>query len=99
MKTPLEKFIEIITLKEKESEIYLMPTIDKKDINKLIKEEKHLLAQRELNLSRVTRVEVIDENGRSYVNWKPINVVELSVQDNGKTAKVFINKQIKTKKL
>lgn len=41
-------------------------------------------------MDKVTRVEVIDENGRSYVNWKPTNKVELSIQDNGRTLKVFI---------
>jgi hypothetical protein len=43
----------------------------------------------------VTRVEVIDENGRSYVNWKPNNQVELSIQDGGKTIKIFISQQDK----
>jgi hypothetical protein len=42
-------------------------------------------------LEKVNRVEVIDQNGRSYVNWKPTNKTELSLQDNGKTLKVFIS--------
>jgi len=42
-------------------------------------------------LSKVNRVEVIDEKGRSYVNWKPTNRTELQLQDNGKTLKVFIS--------
>jgi hypothetical protein len=41
-------------------------------------------------MSGITRVEVIDENGRSYVNWKPNNKVKLSIQDNDKTLKIFI---------
>lgn len=41
-------------------------------------------------LKKVTRVEVIDENGRSYVNWKPTNTVEIKLQDDGRTLKVFI---------
>ena len=41
-------------------------------------------------MEKVTRVEVIDENGRSYVNWKENNVVEFSYQDDGKTLKIFI---------
>ena len=44
--------------------------------------------------SKVTRFEVIDENGRVYSKWN-CNV-ELSYQDDGKTLKVFIkpiNKQ------
>lgn len=43
------------------------------------------------DLPNCTRVEVIDEKGRSYVNWKPTNKVRLSVQDDGKTAKIFID--------
>ena len=43
------------------------------------------------NLPNCTRVEVIDQNGRSYVNWKPTNKVRLSMQDDGKTAKIFID--------
>ena len=42
-------------------------------------------------LEGVNRVEVIDQNGRSYVNWKPTNKTELSLQDGGKTLKVFIS--------
>ena len=41
---------------------------------------------------KVTRVEVIDENGRSYVNWDDNNKVELSFQDNERTLKVFISR-------
>ena len=42
-------------------------------------------------LEKVNRVEVIDQNGRSYVNWEPTNKTELSLQDDGKTLKVFIS--------
>lgn len=46
------------------------------------------------NISKITRFEVIDENGRAYTkhNCK----IELSYQDDGRTLKVFIkplNKQ------
>ena len=43
-----------------------------------------------VDLSKVNRVEVIDEKGRSYVNWKPTNKTSISMQDDGKTLKVFI---------
>lgn len=46
-----------------------------------------------ISLPKCTRVEVIDENGRSYINWNEDNRVELSVQDDGKTLKVFITKR------
>jgi hypothetical protein len=39
---------------------------------------------------KVTRVEVIDQYGRSYVAWDDNNKVELSLQDDGRTLKVFI---------
>lgn len=42
-------------------------------------------------LEKVNRVEVIDQKGRSYVNWKPTNKIELSLQDDGRTLKVFIS--------
>jgi hypothetical protein len=42
-------------------------------------------------LEKVNRVEVIDQKGRSYVNWKPTNKTEFSLQDDGKTLKVFIS--------
>lgn len=45
-----------------------------------------------LPTAMINRVEVIDENGRSYVNWKPTNRTELQVQDNGRTLKVFVSK-------
>ena len=37
------------------------------------------------------RLEVIDANGRSYVNRHKNNNIELSFQDNGKTLKVFVS--------
>jgi len=42
-------------------------------------------------LKNTNRVEVIDQQGRTYVNWKPTNKVELSFQDDKRTLKVFIN--------
>jgi len=39
-------------------------------------------------MEKVTRFEVIDENGRAYTRWGVD--VELGVQDDGKTLKVFI---------
>jgi len=41
--------------------------------------------------SKVTRIEVIDHNGRSYVNWSPTNELSVSIQDQGRTLKLFIN--------
>ena len=44
-----------------------------------------------LPTAMINRVEVIDEKGRSYVNWKPTNRTELQVQDNGRTLKVLVS--------
>ena len=38
----------------------------------------------------VTRVEIIDQKGRSYVNWNKNNSVKILIQDNGKTMKIVI---------
>jgi len=41
------------------------------------------------SFSNVTRVEVIDNNGRSYTkNW--VDKVEMQLQDDGKTLKLFV---------
>ena len=44
-------------------------------------------------LPMVTRVEVIDENGRSYVNWDNDYMVTIQLQDDGRTLKIFIDKE------
>ena len=44
-----------------------------------------------LQSDQLTRVEVIDKKGRSYVNWDKNNRIELSYQDSGRTLKIFIN--------
>ena len=48
-----------------------------------------------LNLNQtvknVTRVEVIDQKGRSYVNWNRNNQVKILMQDDGKTMKIIIS--------
>ena len=52
----------------------------------------------EIKLEDIIRLEVIDENGRSYTNWDKANKVELSLQDDGKTLKIFISKDQKLKR-
>lgn len=46
-----------------------------------------------LPLYAVNRVEVIDEAGRSYVNWHSKNSVHADLQDEGRTLKVFVSKR------
>lgn len=47
----------------------------------------------DINTEEVTRVEVIDDTGRAYVNRNQDNVVEVRLQDNARTLKVFICKK------
>jgi hypothetical protein len=42
----------------------------------------------ETSLKKVTRIEVIDNSGRAYVSWD--KNIEFSIQDNGRTLKIFI---------
>lgn len=44
-----------------------------------------------LPLYSIKRIEVIDSNGRSYMNWKENNRVEIQSQDNDRTLKIFIH--------
>jgi hypothetical protein len=43
-------------------------------------------------MTRITRLEVIDENGRSYLHKNDNNDVIYQLQDDGRTLKVFVNK-------
>ena len=51
-------------------------------------EEWDALVARSKKQNDVTRLEVIDNNGRQYVMWDC--KVELSYQDDGKTLKIFV---------
>jgi DNA-directed RNA polymerase subunit RPC12/RpoP len=42
-------------------------------------------------LDKVNRVEVIDDTGRAYVIWDDNISVSLSLQDDNRTLKLFIN--------
>lgn len=44
----------------------------------------------QLPLQKVARLEVIDEKGRSYINWKPTNKVTMEFQDDCRTLKLFV---------
>lgn len=46
-------------------------------------------------LPGVNRVEIIDENGRSYVNYKSNNSTRLLLQDAGRTLKIVIRQEPK----
>ncbi len=43
-------------------------------------------------MTRITRVEIITDTGRDYVNWEDDNDITVSYQDDGRTLKVFVNK-------
>lgn len=44
----------------------------------------------------VTRVEVISESGREYVNWN-CHSVQVSEQDEGRTIKIFLQNDMADK--
>jgi hypothetical protein len=46
----------------------------------------------ELDVSKVTRLEVIDENGRSYTKYR-ISDIKFSLQDDDRTLKIFLEVQ------
>ena len=50
---------------------------------------KQWFAKNTMNLSNVTRVEIIDSTGRAYSKWN-IKDVQLDLQDDERTLKVFI---------
>lgn len=60
--------------------------------NEVIELVEQLLQEQREEMKRVNRVEVIDQNGRSYVNWDDKNNVDLSFQDEGRTLKIFIDR-------
>lgn len=41
-------------------------------------------------IDKVTRVEIIGNKGRSYINWN-CNIDDIQLQDNNRTMKIFIN--------
>jgi len=43
-------------------------------------------------LEDITRLEVIEDGYRKYVNWKVTDVM-ISIQDNGRTLKIFTKEQ------
>lgn len=45
-----------------------------------------------MNVSKVTRFEVIDDHGRSYVAYDV--TVDLQLQDDGRTLKAFVNRTV-----
>lgn len=45
-----------------------------------------------INPLKLNRVEIIDETGRAYVNWHSDNKVDISIQDEERTIKIFIKR-------
>jgi hypothetical protein len=44
------------------------------------------------HLDQTTRLEIIDADGRSYVNWAA-HKITLSLQDDGRTLKIFCSER------
>lgn len=68
-----------------DSDMYRMQAVIK------LAQQNAIGASPEIICEKVTRIEVIDNNGRAYVNWDKNNKVELQLQDDGKTIKIFIS--------
>ena len=81
---------EILYAKSKYDETYLKQELLESFKNEIMKEDE-VIVDGIMKLPRVTRVEVIDENGRSYVNYDV--EVELSYQDSAQTLKLFLKKR------
>jgi hypothetical protein len=43
-------------------------------------------------MTRITRVEVITNNGREYIHWEDDNDISYMLQDSGRTLKIFVGK-------
>lgn len=82
--------------------VYLYVVFDKvtnkyrkmnKDLESKINNNYHQLIENYFKqFTNITRVEVIDKNGRSYSNWNDENNVSISFQDENRTLKIFITK-------
>lgn len=59
-------------------------------INTIFKHPNNVIDYESIPIPFVKRVELIDENGRIYTNWKTENKVSLDFQDDGLTLKIFI---------
>ena len=81
---------EILYAKSKYDETYLKQELLESFKNQIMREDE-VIVDGIMKLPRVTRVEVIDENGRSYVNYDV--EVELSYQDSAQTLKLFLKKR------
>ena len=51
----------------------------------------------QMELKKISRLEVIDSKGRSYSNWN-CKHLDLSLQDNKRTLKIFVEEKKKEKK-
>ena len=49
------------------------------------------MSNERIETGKVTRVEVIDEDGRVFTKWSKHMRVEVQMQDEGRTLKVFIS--------
>jgi hypothetical protein len=81
---------EILYAKSKYDETYLKEELLETFKNEIMKEDE-VIVDGIMKLPKVTRVEVIDENGRSYVKYGV--EVELSYQDDARTLKLFLKKR------
>lgn len=100
MKTKLDEVLEVLysngSSAGRNSEIAKLSILRRYKQNDLSEAKQQISDLIDGRTEKVTRVEVIDENGRSYTNWNKDNSVELSFQDDNRTLKVFIRKKLKS---
>ena len=64
------------------------------ELNKVIETELNKV----IEIDGCTRLEIVDvERGRIYVNRGVDNVIKYSLQDDGKTLKIFVDKKVSLK--
>ena len=61
--------------------------------NGVVTESSDNIAIAKIDTSKVTRLEIVDEQGRAFSSWNDQNKIELSLQDEGRTLKIFISKR------
>lgn len=45
-----------------------------------------------IDFDDISRIEVVDKDGRNFVNWHNDNKTSICIQDEGKTLKIFIKR-------
>jgi len=94
---PKIQYHQVAELTDKEKFDILMDVTKEELAMMIVENDKYVNLLGGLNyftVQKINRVEVITAIGRAYVNWDEKNNIQLDLQDDGRTLKVFINKKI-----